>query len=121
MRLYSFGAAEGFAGELVLDPFAGTGTTCAVAKAMGRRFIGVDISAAYLEIAAARLRKAPPSPPPLLVGRAKYPSSAELAAMARNEAGSTGRAAEHQHKRKTFGRRAPARVTSPRSGASPRA
>ena len=35
-RFYSYGAAPNFAGEIVLDPFVGTGTTCAVAKSMGR-------------------------------------------------------------------------------------
>src|SRR6516225_1694921 len=43
IRLYSFGAAAHFPGEVVLDPFAGTGTTCAVAKRMGRRYVGIDI------------------------------------------------------------------------------
>jgi DNA modification methylase len=32
IRLYTFGAAGDFPGEVVLDPFCGTGTTCAVAK-----------------------------------------------------------------------------------------
>jgi len=41
-------------GDLVLDPFFGTGTTGAVAKKMGRRFIGLERDDAY--IAAARER-----------------------------------------------------------------
>lgn len=36
-------------GGVVLDPFSGTGTTCAVAWQLERRSIGVDISEAYLE------------------------------------------------------------------------
>jgi hypothetical protein len=40
---------------LVLDPFAGTGTTCAAAQRLGRRAVGVDISEAYLEQAVRRL------------------------------------------------------------------
>ncbi len=105
MRLYSYGAAGEFAGEIVLDPFVGTGTTCAVAKRMGRRFIGIDISARYLEIAKGRIRNAPSSAPLIVVGRAKYPDKEELRTLAAQEAGSAGRQAETKHKRKTFGRK----------------
>jgi modification methylase len=42
-------------GDLVLDPFFGTGTTGAVAKALGRDFIGIERDAGYREIAAARI------------------------------------------------------------------
>ena len=41
---------------LVYEPFAGTGTTCVAAKMLGRRFIGIDISPEYCEIARDRLR-----------------------------------------------------------------
>ena len=41
---------------LILDPFVGSGTTCVVAKKLGRRSIGVDASEEYLTIAAERLR-----------------------------------------------------------------
>src|SRR5438093_4914387 len=73
IRLYSFGACENFTGEIVLDPFAGTGMTCVTAKRMGRRYIGIDVSERYLRIAAARLRDARCSQVMLLVGRPKYP------------------------------------------------
>ena len=106
MRLYSYGAAGVFPGEVVLDPFAGTGTTCAVAKSMGRRFVGIDINPAYVEIARERVRNAPRVAPLLLVGRPKHPGKADLAVMAAAEAGTRGRAAQSKHKRKTFGRRA---------------
>ena len=44
-------------GDVVLDPFFGTGTTGAVAKMLGRDFIGIEREAAYREVAAARLSK----------------------------------------------------------------
>jgi site-specific DNA-methyltransferase (adenine-specific) len=41
-------------GDLVLDPYAGSGTTLAVAHRMGRRFLGIDASAVALETTRAR-------------------------------------------------------------------
>jgi site-specific DNA-methyltransferase (adenine-specific) len=42
-------------GELVLDPFAGSGTTLAVAKKLGRRWVGFELSPEYAKNARARL------------------------------------------------------------------
>ncbi|WP_280141631.1 site-specific DNA-methyltransferase [Methylobacterium sp. UNC300MFChir4.1] len=42
-------------GDLVLDPFFGTGTTGAVAKRLGRRFIGIEREAIYAEAARERI------------------------------------------------------------------
>jgi len=42
-------------GDLVLDPFLGTGTTAWVARQCGREFIGVELKREYAEMAAARL------------------------------------------------------------------
>jgi DNA modification methylase len=102
IRLYTYGAGGDFPGEIVLDPFAGTGTTCAVARRMGRRFVGIDINPGYVQTSEARLREAD-APPPLMVGRARYPGKAELLAM--SSADTRGRSAERKHKRKTYGRR----------------
>ena len=38
-------------GDIVLDPFSGIGTTALVAKRLGRRYIGFDISQEYIDIA----------------------------------------------------------------------
>lgn len=42
------------AGDVVLDPFTGTGTTPAVAKKLGRRWIGVELSEDYAKAARER-------------------------------------------------------------------
>lgn len=42
-------------GDVVLDPFFGTGTTGAVAKKLNRRFVGIEKDAAYIEAAQARV------------------------------------------------------------------
>lgn len=42
-------------GDLVFDPFVGSGTTGKMALATGRKFVGIDISREYLEIARQRI------------------------------------------------------------------
>mgnify|MGYP000209318985 FL=1 len=44
-------------GDVVLDPFFGTGTSGAVAKKLGREFIGIEREDAYREVAAKRISK----------------------------------------------------------------
>ncbi|PFG61541.1 modification methylase [Thioclava sp. ES.031] len=44
-------------GDVILDPFFGTGTTGAVAKMLGRDFIGIEREEAYREVALKRLAK----------------------------------------------------------------
>ena len=44
-------------GDLVLDAFAGSGTTLAVAKRLNRRFLGIELSQAYCDIIVERLAK----------------------------------------------------------------
>ena len=42
-------------GDIILDPFMGSGTTGVAATKLGRRFIGADIDAAAVEITTRRL------------------------------------------------------------------
>ena len=42
-------------GDVVLDPFFGTGTTGAVAKRLGRHFIGIERDESYIAIAQQRI------------------------------------------------------------------
>ena len=43
--------------EIILDPFMGSGTTAVVAKSLGRKYIGIDISPEYCKMAEERLVK----------------------------------------------------------------
>ena len=47
-------------GDVVLDPFFGTGTTGAVAKRLGRKWIGIERERNYIEVARARIAAALP-------------------------------------------------------------
>ena len=49
IQLYSY------KGDVVLDPFAGSGTTCVAAREAGRRFVGYDVDASYCRLARRRL------------------------------------------------------------------
>lgn len=44
-------------GELVLDPFAGSGSFCAAALLTGRRYFGIELDSEYFDQATARLRR----------------------------------------------------------------
>lgn len=47
--------------DIILDPMCGSGTTCKMAKKLGRKFIGIDIGPEYCEIARNRLKAIPES------------------------------------------------------------
>lgn len=44
-------------GDIILDPFSGSGTTCRAAKDLGRYAIGVEINGPYCEAASVRMRQ----------------------------------------------------------------
>jgi modification methylase len=48
-------------GDVVLDPFFGTGTTGVVAKKLGRHFIGVERDAGYIAAATERIKATEPA------------------------------------------------------------
>jgi modification methylase len=49
-------------GEVVLDPFFGSGTTGAAATRLGRHWIGIERDPRYVELARARIAALPPAP-----------------------------------------------------------
>lgn len=50
------------AGQVVLDPFAGTGTTCMAAKELGREFIGIEKQPRWADVARVRCNLTPDDP-----------------------------------------------------------
>jgi DNA modification methylase len=58
IAMYTFRAAGDFDGDLVFDPFCGTGATCLAAKRLGRNYLGIDLSPDFCIEAARRLKKA---------------------------------------------------------------
>lgn len=57
VQLYSY------ADDLVVDPFCGAGTTCVAAAKGGRRWVGYDTDAAYLDLARRRIDRLQEEPP----------------------------------------------------------
>jgi modification methylase len=51
------------AGDVILDPFFGVGTTGAAAKKLGRKFVGIEREAAYMEVARTRIARVRPATP----------------------------------------------------------
>ncbi len=44
-------------GEIIMDPFMGSGTTAVVAAGLNRNYIGIEISPIYCKMAEERLKK----------------------------------------------------------------
>ena len=61
--LYRVLLASTNVGDVVVDPFSGSGTTAAVAKRLGRHFIGIEREAKYIVVANDRLKTVTPMSP----------------------------------------------------------
>lgn len=71
-------------GDVVLDPMCGSGTTGKMAVLTGRKFIGIDISAEYVELSRERIAKVLAQPPlfrltPLEADAARQGTTEQLA------------------------------------------
>ena len=64
--LYRVLLATSNAGDVVLDPFSGSGTTAAVAKRLGRNFLAFEREESYIHIANERVQAIQPLEPALL-------------------------------------------------------
>jgi len=90
--------------DLVLDPFAGSGTTLAVAKKLGRRWIGFELSKKYAGKAGVRL--ASTSAGDALVGSEDPMNSAPSTANGKKLAGTPPLVLRKPRKRKAVRKRA---------------
>jgi len=71
------------AGQVVLDPFMGSGTTGVAAATLGRRFIGIELDPVHFDIACRRIEEAyrqadlfVPAPAPVAVQEPLFPEEA---------------------------------------------
>nr|WIE90816.1 site-specific DNA-methyltransferase [Mesorhizobium sp. WSM4875] len=65
-------------GELVVDPFMGSGTTGVACVRLGRRFVGIEINETYFDLACERLQRASAEPDLFALTRAAEPEQQDL-------------------------------------------
>ncbi len=81
-------------GDVVLDPFFGTGTTGAAAKRLGRHFIGIERDETYAKLAEQRIKAViPAAPEDLVVTGSKKAAQGALRRPGRGRAAGAGRQA----------------------------
>ena len=71
MYTYKECMEAGFEGDIVLDMFNGTGATCVAARALGRKWIGIDLHHGYCEIARNRIKNECVDPYRILLEKVK--------------------------------------------------
>jgi DNA modification methylase len=59
-------------GDVVLDPFVGSGTTIVAATQLGRSYVGIDINQEYIQLGQQRVLKAPMRLPGIAEAKAEY-------------------------------------------------
>ena len=74
-------------GDVVLDPFFGTGTTGAVARKLGRRFVGVERDSAYAAAARRRIAAVTPLSPEAIAAPPEKRAEARVPFLTLLEAG----------------------------------
>jgi DNA modification methylase len=69
IQMYTFkeDSQSGFVGDVVLDMFNGTGSTCVAARAAGRNWVGIDLNPRYCEVARERIKKEDVDPQQILL------------------------------------------------------
>ena len=89
IRLYTY------VGDLVLDPFMGSGSTMVAASRLGRRFVGYDLDPTYVDIARLRVRdEGETSPVPVVEHETPIPVPDEDSADFQARASREGKAAQ---------------------------
>jgi DNA modification methylase len=93
IRLYTY------AGDLVLDPFMGSGSSLVAAARLGRRYAGYDLDPAYVEIAERRVKEALAQGPHVRAPITELASSDTAGALAEAALVKSGFVIEYRNKR----------------------
>jgi DNA modification methylase len=93
IAMYTFQAVPGsnFPGDIILDPLAGSGTTCVAAKRMDRRFVGIDLNPEFCSYAFERTAMTRPNPRVMSGRRSSERPSAQLGLHIQDESRLPGR------------------------------
>jgi len=91
IAMYTFGAAQdaGFSGDLVLDPFAGSGTTCVAARRLGRRYVGIELNPEFCSMAQHRLARTAVRPTIMSGRRSRERTAPQLSLLGATPVGPT--------------------------------